>query len=282
MDLVYSSDFWVGLLKVIWVNILLSGDNAVVIALAARSLSPKSQKLAIIWGSAAAIVMRVVLTLFAVQLLEQPWLKAIGALLLVWIGMQLLSDEEKHGDVREAGSIFSAIKTILIADLVMSLDNVLAVASAAEAASDAARVPLLVLGLAMSIPIVIFGSGIVLRLMERFPLIITLGAMLLGWIAGEMLAKEEAIEAMVHGVVAMHWFLAAAGALLVLTLGRLRHSHLRRKRARHHASMPAHATDIRHGAHRGPADLRHPATQHTAPRHGAPGKPADERKPTVH
>jgi YjbE family integral membrane protein len=222
MELINSSEFWVGLLKIIWVNILLSGDNAVVIALASRCLPPVQQKRAVLWGSVAAIVMRVVLTIFAVKMLQLPWLKAVGAVLLVWIGVHLLADESSGDEIKEAGSLLSAIKTILIADLVMSLDNVLAVAAAADAASSAAKFPLLVFGLALSIPIVIFGSSVVLRMMERYPAIVTFGAMLLGWIAGEMLAKEEALMDYTNGMTMLPWILAAAGALLVLALGKLK------------------------------------------------------------
>ena len=220
MDIVATSAFWIGLLKIIWVNILLSGDNAVVIALASRSLPQHQQKRAIIWGSVAAIVMRVILTIFAVQLLQLPWLKAVGAVLLVWIGIQLLGDEDEEGEINEAGNLFAAIKTILIADLVMSLDNVLAVAAAADAAHSAAKTPLVIFGLALSIPIVIFGSRIVLTLMQRFPFIITIGAMLLGWIAGEMLAKEEFLLPYAHSYSALPWLLAGGGALLVLAIGK--------------------------------------------------------------
>ncbi len=221
MELVATSTFWIGLLKIIWVNILLSGDNAVVIALASRSLPERQQTQAIIWGSVAAIVLRVILTIFAVQLLQLPWLKAVGAILLVWIGVQLLGDDDEEGQVDEAGNLFAAIKTILIADLVMSLDNVLAVAAAADAAQSAAKTPLVIFGLALSIPIVIFGSRIVLKLMKSFPIIITLGAMLLGWIAGEMLAKEEVLLPFIGGG-ALPWFLAGGGALLVLAIGKLK------------------------------------------------------------
>jgi len=221
MLLLWSSAFWIGMLKIVWVNILLSGDNAVVIALASRSLPPSQQKHAVVWGSVAAIVMRVVLTIFAVQLLQLPWLKAIGAVLLLWIGIQLLTDNGDDEDVKEAGSLLAAIKTILIADLVMSLDNVLAVAGAADAAPPEAKMVLLVIGLALSIPIVIFGSGIVLKAMDRFPVIISLGAMLLGWIAGEMLGKEEVVASAISHSTYMHWMLPASGALLVMIIGKL-------------------------------------------------------------
>jgi YjbE family integral membrane protein len=181
--------FWIGLLKIIGVNIILSGDNAVVIALAARSLPQKQQKLAVFWGAGAAIVMRIVLTLFAVALLELPWLKLVGSLLLFWIGVKLLIPEEDDEEIEASDQLLSAIKTILIADLVMSLDNVIAVAAAARGS-----VTLLILGLAISIPLVIFGATLLIKLMERFPVIITIGAGLIGWVAGEMLVTDPALE----------------------------------------------------------------------------------------
>jgi YjbE family integral membrane protein len=180
--------FWLGLLKIIGVNIILSGDNAVVIALAARSLPAKQQKLAVFWGAGAAVVMRVVLTLFAVALLSLPWLKLVGSLLLFWIGIKLLIPEEDEEQVEASDKLLSAIKTILIADLVMSLDNVIAVAAAAGGSYL-----LLILGLAISIPLVIFGATLLIKLMERFPVIITIGAGLIGWVAGEMLVTDAAL-----------------------------------------------------------------------------------------
>jgi YjbE family integral membrane protein len=222
MELLRSPDVWFSLATIIWVNILLSGDNAVVIALASRSLPAHQQKKAIMFGSAAAIVLRIVLTVFAVQLLQMPWLKAIGAVLLVYIGIQLLTDagDDDH-EIKQSSSIWTAIRTILIADLVMSLDNVLAVAAAAESAPEAAKLPLLIIGLALSIPIVIFGSSLVLTLMERFPIIITLGAMLLGWIGGEMAFKDSGLQAYLPTVLGLHYFMAAGGAILVFAVGRL-------------------------------------------------------------
>src|SRR5262245_58342239 len=138
MDMLLHAAFWVGLLKIIWVNLLLSGDNAVVIALASRSLPPKQQKMAIFWGSAAAVIMRVILTVFAVALLTLPWLKIVGGVLLLWIGVKLLVPEEGEEDIASSDNLWQAVKTILIADLVMSLDNVLAVAAAADSAAPTA------------------------------------------------------------------------------------------------------------------------------------------------
>ena len=181
--------FWIGLGQIIVVNILLSGDNAVVIALAARSLPPHQQKQAIIWGSVAAIVMRVILTIVAVEMLKLPYLKIIGGLLLFWIALQLLVPEDDAGDgIESSSNVMVAIRTILIADLVMSLDNVIGVAAAAKGDNV-----LVMLGLAISIPLIIFGSTILLKLMDRFPVIITGGAALLGWVAGEMLITDPSI-----------------------------------------------------------------------------------------
>lgn len=181
--------FWVGLAQIIGVNIVLSGDNAVVIALAARSLPANQQKQAIFWGSAAAIIMRVVLTVVAVELLKTPWLKLIGAALLLWIGIKLLVPEEEHDDGGPAQSgLWAAVKTILIADLVMSLDNVIAVAAAARG-----DLLLLILGLLISIPLIIFGSTLLLKVMDRYPIIITIGAALLGWVAGDMSVTDPVV-----------------------------------------------------------------------------------------
>lgn len=187
MEMLMQPVFWAALGNIILVNIVLSGDNAVVIALAARSLPPAQQKKAIFWGSGAAIVMRIILTIFASAMLTKPYLKLVGALLLFYIGVQLLAeeDEEDDGEVKTYGSMWTAVRTILIADLVMSLDNVLGVAAAAKGNNT-----LLILGLAISIPLIIFGSTIILKLMEKFPVIITLGAALLGYLAGEMLVSD--------------------------------------------------------------------------------------------
>jgi YjbE family integral membrane protein len=195
LEYLASAEFWVGLAKIIGVNIILSGDNAVVIALAARSLPAKQQKQAVIWGSAAAIVMRIILTLFAVALLSIAWLKLVGSLLLFWIGVKLLVAEEDDAEIEASDKLLSAIKTILIADLVMSLDNVIAVAAAAGGS-----VLLLILGLAISIPLVIFGATLLLKLMERFPVIITIGGALIGWVAGEMLVTDPALEGLLAGL----------------------------------------------------------------------------------
>jgi len=219
MDLLNAA-FFIALLKIIWVNILLSGDNAVVIALASRNLPGDQQKRAIVFGSGAAIVLRVVLTLFAVELLELPWLKLVGAALLLWIGIQLLADSDDDADVHASSSVWVAIRTILVADLVMSLDNVIAVAAAANSAPAGARVALLIVGLGLSIPLIIFGSTLLLKLMERFPVIITLGAALLGFVAGEMATTDKAVhdwfETHLHG---LDYTVSIGCAVLVVAVG---------------------------------------------------------------
>jgi YjbE family integral membrane protein len=216
MDLT-SAAFWAALGSIILANIVLSGDNAVVIALAARSLPAQQQKKAIFWGSGAAIVMRIVLTLIAVEMLRWPYLKIVGGLLLLYIGVSLLvEDENGEGNDGGGGGMLSAIRTILVADLVMSLDNVLAVAAAAKGDT-----PLLVIGLAISIPLIIFGSTLLLKVMERLPMIITLGAALLGFLAGEMIFTDPAVTArfgelspdVVNGAGAVGAVLVVAGGL---------------------------------------------------------------------
>jgi len=223
-----SQAFWLGLLKIIGVNVILSGDNAVVIALAARSLPPAQQKKAVFWGAGAAIVLRILLTLFAVALLTLPWLKLVGSLLLFWIGVKLLIPEDGDADIQASEHLLTAIKTILIADLVMSLDNVIAVAAAA-----AGSVVLLILGLAISIPLVVFGATLLIKLMERFPVIITAGAGLIGWVAGEMLVADLALKGWFtslgvqykddHPLVGgyeLEWIAAAVGFVIVVALGK--------------------------------------------------------------
>jgi len=209
--------FWSALLKIICSNIFLSAHNAVLTALSARSLPPNQQKKAVFWGSGAAIVMRIVLTLFAVALLSLPWLKLVGAVLLLWIGIKLLTgDDDGEDGVKSHDSMLAAIKTILIADLVMSLDNVIAVAAAAK--NDTL---LVMIGLGISIPLIIYASTLLIKVMERFPIVITIGAALIGWVAGEMAWDEAVLKPFTAPY--PHWFeyiAATAGALLVVGIGK--------------------------------------------------------------
>ena len=217
MDALLGSDFWIGLLKIVWINIILSGDNAVVIALAARGLPPEQQKKAVMLGSGAAVVLRIALTVVAARLMQLPFVEVIGGLLLLWIGVGLLKseDDEEDGGAVVKQSMMAAVRTILLADLVMSLDNVIAVAAAAGG-----NMLLLILGLAISIPLVIFGSTLMIKLMERFPVIVVLGAALIGWVAGETITSDHVLEPLVHAHPWLHYAAAAAGALLVVGIGK--------------------------------------------------------------
>jgi YjbE family integral membrane protein len=241
----YTQAFWIGLLKIIGVNLILSGDNAVVIALAARSLPQRQQKAAVLWGSGAAVAMRIVLTIFAVALLTLPWLKLVGSLLLFWIGIKLLIPEEGTEDIDASDNLISAIKTILIADLVMSIDNVIAVAAAAQGSMT-----LLVLGLAISIPLVIFGSTLLLHLMERWPVIITIGGGLLGFVAGEMLVTDPVLKGWLAGLgveydgdkpkvggISLEIICGVLGAVIVIVAGTLIGKRRAMKAAVHEATV---------------------------------------------
>ena len=224
-----SAAFWAALGSIIWVNIILSGDNAVVIALAARSLPAHQQRKAIFWGSAAAIVLRVVLTIVALEMLKWPYLKIIGGFLLLYIGVSLMLDDDDgdDGEAKQVSGLFAAVRTILIADLVMSLDNVIAVAAAAKG-----NVPLLVIGLALSIPLIIFGSTLLLKVMERFPIIIVAGAALLGYLAGEMFLTDPALVERAGELPAWQVHVGGAiGAAIVVVLGRVLQARRRSRSA---------------------------------------------------
>jgi YjbE family integral membrane protein len=232
MDMLSSPDFWIAVGQIIMIDILLGGDNAVVIALACRKLPPAQRTQGIIWGTAGAIGLRVVLIFFALTLLAIPFLKLVGAVLLVWIGVKLLAPEE-DGDhaVQASDKLWAAIKTVIVADLVMSVDNVIAIAGAAESAGGDSKMPLVVFGLLVSIPIIVWGSQLVIKLMDRFPMVITVGGMLLGWIAGTMAVTDPAVigympsETNPKGVVevldAVRYGAGVAGAVLVFLLGQM-------------------------------------------------------------
>jgi len=217
MDSLTTSVFWSGLLQIILINIALSGDNAVLIALAARSLPPVQRRRAILFGSGAAVAIRVALTAVAAWLLELPWLRVVGGLLLLWIGIHLISGHsEDEGQAKRQTSLWSAVRTILVADIVMSLENVIAVAAAAKG-----DLVLLILGLGISIPLVVFGSTLMIGLMRRFPWIVTLGAALIGWVAGETIVKDAALHNfLLAGGDWIHYMAAAVGAALVVAVGK--------------------------------------------------------------
>jgi YjbE family integral membrane protein len=233
LETLAAPEFWIGLGVIIWVNIILSGDNAVVIALAARSLPKHQQKQAIFWGAGAAVLLRIALTIVAVKLLEFPFLKLVGGAALLWIAVKLLvPEDEDDGEVEASTQLWGAIKTILIADLVMSTDNVIAVAAAAKGS-----IVLLVLGLVISIPLVVFGATLLMVLMERYPIIITLGAAVLGWTAGEMGVTDPAladwVKANAHW---LDWIAPAVGAVVVVVIGK---ALAKRKEGKGPANIPA-------------------------------------------
>ena len=222
MEEFMTASFWLAVGQIIMIDILLGGDNAVVIALACRNLPPKQRTQGIIYGTMGAIVLRVILIAFALALLAVPYLKIVGAILLLWIGIKLLQPEgEDSHNISSSDKLWGAVKTVIIADLVMSVDNVLAIAGAAQGAGQQHQMPLVIFGLLVSIPIIVWGSQIVLKLMGRFPIIITAGAMLLGWIAGQMAYTDPAIKPYLPASALWGYAAAAAGALLVLVAGKV-------------------------------------------------------------
>jgi YjbE family integral membrane protein len=213
-----TPQFWVAVGQIIVIDILLAGDNAVVIALACRNLPPELQKRGVFWGVAGAIALRIVLTVFAGALLMLPWLRILGALALLWIGVKLLLPQDEGGhEIEGRSDLWGAVRTVIVADFVMSLDNVIAVAGAAKG-----NVPLLIFGLVVSIPLVAAGSKIVLRLIERYPVVVTLGGALLGWIAGELVATDPGIAATMAKLPSWSSYaFATAGALFVVVTARV-------------------------------------------------------------
>ncbi|ASM76524.1 membrane protein [Vitreoscilla filiformis] len=235
MEQFMHAEFWLAVGQIIMIDILLGGDNAVVIALACRKLPDSQRTKGILWGTAGAIVLRVILIFFALTLLAIPFLKLAGAALLVWIGVKLLApdDEDEHGNIASSDKLWGAVKTVIVADLVMSVDNVIAIAGAAQGAGGDHQMPLVVFGLLVSIPIIVWGSQLVIKLMDRFPMIIVLGGMLLGWIAGTMAVSDPAIlghlptlpatreGAAPEVLSSVRYGAGVVGALLVLIIGKV-------------------------------------------------------------
>ncbi|MDO8349722.1 MAG: TerC family protein [Gallionella sp.] len=216
LEMFAAPQFWADVVKIIMIDLLLSGDNAVVIALACRNLPPEQRRKGILFGVGGAIGLRIVLTFFAVSLLALPYLKLVGAFLLIWIGIKLILPEDEHteGNIKADARLIGAIKTIIVADFVMSLDNVLGVAAAAKG-----NVSLLVFGLLISIPLIAWSSQLVLKLIDRFPYIIYAGGALLGYVAGEMLVAEVLLKPLVEAQHYLHWLIPACCAALVLVIG---------------------------------------------------------------
>ncbi|MES2090133.1 MAG: TerC family protein [Pseudomonadota bacterium] len=223
MDAFLTADFWLAVGQIVMIDILLGGDNAVVIALACRNLPAELRTRGILWGTAGAIVLRIVLIFFAMSLLALPYLKLVGAVLLLWIGVKLLvPDNDGHGNIQASDRLWAAVKTIIVADLVMSVDNVIGIAGAAHGVGQGGHQMVLVaFGLLVSIPIIVWGSTMVLKLMDRFPLIITAGGMLLGWIAGTLAVSDPAAAPYVVETSTHRYIAGSVGALLVLAFGTL-------------------------------------------------------------
>jgi YjbE family integral membrane protein len=214
---------WNAILQIILIDVLLGGDNAVIIALACRNLPARQRRVGIVWGAAGAIVLRVILITVAVALLQVPFLKLVGGLLLLWIGIKLIAPaEDDDGAEKLHGSdrLLAAIKTIIVADLVMSLDNVIAIAGAAEQADPGQRTGLIIFGLLVSVPFIVAGAQIILKLLDRFPIIVTAGAALLGWIAGGLIVGDPIAQPLLPAGETLKYAASAAGALFVVMLGR--------------------------------------------------------------
>lgn len=220
MEEFLTAHFWVAVGQIIMIDILLGGDNAVVIALACRQLPPHQRTKGILWGTAGAIVLRVILIAFALTLLQVPFLKLVGAALLLWIGVKLLvPQEDGHSNIQGSDKLWAAVKTVIVADLVMSVDNVIAIAGAATSAGSAHQLPLVIFGLLVSIPIIVWGSQLVLKLMDRFPAIITIGGMLLGWIAGTMAHSDPATKDWLPQTQLWSYGFGILGAVTVFVVG---------------------------------------------------------------
>jgi YjbE family integral membrane protein len=215
---------WVAIGEIILIDVLLGGDNALLIALACRNLPAHHRRLGILWGTAGAIILRVILITVAVALLDIPLLKLIGGLMLLWIGIKLIApppDAGGHGEIRASDKLWVAIKTIIVADFVMSLDNVIAIAGAAEQADPSQRTGLIIFGLLVSVPFIVFGSQLILNLLDRFPVIVMLGGALLGWIAGGLIIGDSILEGLVPQTTATRYAVSAATAVMVVVFAKV-------------------------------------------------------------
>ena len=225
-----DTSFLLQVLEIVWINILLSGDNAVVIALACRALPPRQRKLGVLFGAGAAVALRIIFTVVVVTLLQIPYLKLIGGLLLLWIAVKLLIDETDEASIAESDTVWNAVRTIAIADMVMSLDNVIAIAAAAHGS-----LWLIIFGLCLSVPLIVFGATLIITLLQRFPLLVWAGAALLGWVAGGLVITDPGLPASVTEAAGHSGEIVAgvAGAAVVLLVAWF-------IRRRHAAAKPAH------------------------------------------
>jgi YjbE family integral membrane protein len=218
--------FWLAVLQIIWIDILLSGDNAVVIALACRKLPPRQRMWGLVLGTMVAVTLRVVFTGVVTTMMSLPYVKLIGGALLLWIAIKLLGpeDNDKNGQIEPVDSLWRAVRIVAVADVVMSLDNIIAIAAAARGSYA-----LLMFGLACSIPLIMAGAALVIALLERFPIVVWAGAALLGWIAGEIIVKDPLLTGHLDPAMAHNVWVAGAtlGALLVVAVGLMRRRHHR-------------------------------------------------------
>jgi YjbE family integral membrane protein len=235
LDDMMQAPFWVAVAQIIGVNVILSGDNAVVIALACMMLPPRQRMWGMILGAGVAVVLRVLFTLVVAQAMEYPYLKLVGGILLLWVAVKLVvPDEEGDGKVESAETLWRAVRIVAIADIVMSLDNVIAIAASAQSAAErvdmahaaAIKTTLIIFGLATSVPLIVAGSAILMSLLERFPILVWAGGALLGWVAGDIMIKDEALNQWFNPAVvaSLHYWAAAAGALFVVGVGYLMRS----------------------------------------------------------
>lgn len=224
MEILLTPAFWSSLLAIVMIDLFLAGDNAIVIGLAARKLPKEQQKKAVLWGTLGAVVIRAIATLVVVWLLKIPGLLIVGGLMLIWIAYKLLCDHKEEGDIKAGDNLWAAVRTIIIADAAMGLDNVIAVAGAAEG-----EFYLVVIGLMISVPIMVWGSTLILKIMERVPALIYVGAGILAWTAGGMLTKEPFFHTFFVDKPVLTYGLHIAIVIAVLVLGKMTNSYQQRK-----------------------------------------------------
>jgi len=228
-------EMWTALFKIAVINVVLSGDNAVVIALACRGMEPRQQRNAFLVGTGGIVVLMTILTAFAAWLMTLPYIQLVGSVLLIWIGIKLLLPEEGEGEIGDSSNFWQAVKTIIIADIVMSLDNVLGMAGAAKG-----HLGMLFIGLLITMPLILFGSALLMKLMERFPIFVTIGAGLLGWVAGEMAIGDIAVKDYVeHNAHFLDYAAPLVVALMVIIAGKMIARHKTEEAEPAHAAAPA-------------------------------------------
>jgi YjbE family integral membrane protein len=228
MDFLLTASFWSSLFAIIVIDLVLAGDNAIVIGLAARKLPKEQQSKAIIWGTVGAVVIRAIATLAVVWLLKIPGLLLVGGLMLIWIAYKLLSENKQKEEVKAGDSLWAAIRTVIIADAVMGLDNVIAVAGAAHGDPM-----LVIIGLLISVPVMVWGSTLILKVMEKFPVVIYFGAGILAWTSADMIIKEPIVHPYFANNPLLEWGLILTIVGGVLILGRMKNQQHQKEIAEH-------------------------------------------------